>query len=439
MRTMPNAEKDFFQKSRILSCFLFSTLILMTATPASASQYVAASQVFGGANSTFTGPESYARHLCTLPGGSNVSYERFEPWPDTPGNFNAYCRFVDDKVRPVPFSTFYKCPENTTQLFNEDRGLCRKNYSDDALNGGKPNSCEGNPVNVATGKKYEYAVDLMYTKSPLLSIRRSFTQNRWWFSFDRALVTPKKQIESWLPFAEIHEYTSSDGRLLTQAKFLSDSPGFKAMTFPATENREEYSTVTLENGTVEYFDSGPRIERIEATNGDTLEYVYDNANNTVTITSNRGDIALINYASIEVNGPNGETFNTRIYTDITVNGTTINYEYDAYGKLTRVIYEDNSTIEYQYTGDYLTGIIDENNHQRSTWTYNDKGLVASSMSAGGVDLHTFTYDRFDPSDYIGTASVTDSLGRVTNYAYQRIAGLRRITNVSGEESINCPA
>ena len=94
-----------------------------------------------------------------------------------------------------------------------------------------------------------------------------------------------------------------------------------------------------------------------------------------------------------------------------------------------------SQFHYEVPGkpDLLTGITDERGVRYASWAYDDQGRAISSEHAGGADRVSVTYN----SD--GTVSVLNELGKVANYSFQNIKGVRRITAIDGEPSLNCPS
>lgn len=416
---------------------IFYLFVVALSPTVQASNYISAQQYFGYAPNDFTSASAYGQWLCQNPNG--WGFIGLEPWPTVPGNYNARCDDPDYAYdRYIPFSTRYRCPDPTK--YNLSGMKCIVNFAEDDRMAGEPEMCDANPVNVATGKKFERVVDWAHTKSPLLSVTRTYSNNKWHFNFDREIAGTFINSESdGIAGPVIYNYKRKDGKWLRQSDGFSFTEGFSispAYGFAASYPEERIYEVSLPDGSVERFDVNVRILDIANRSGDVVTYTWDVPNYHLSITSNRGDIVNIQYSLIQVDSfP--EPYTVRVYDQINVNGSSIYYEYNDQGLITSVIYPDNSTVQYKYTDGRLTKAIDENNNA-STWTYNGEGLVATSVKAGGIDSHTFSYTNFNSTDYQGTVSVTDSLGRVTNYKYRRIGGVRKIIEVTGDASLNCP-
>ncbi len=124
---------------------------------------------------------------------------------------------------------------------------------------------------------------------------------------------------------------------------------------------------------------------------------------------------------------------------LTAPGVQITYGYNANKRLTAV----NKTLGGQATqrlfhyedtrnNALLTGITDERGVRYATWSYDDQGRATTSEHANGAERIAIEYS----SD--GSASVTNELGKVANYQFQTILGVKRITAIEGEPSANCP-
>lgn len=124
----------------------------------------------------------------------------------------------------------------------------------------------------------------------------------------------------------------------------------------------------------------------------------------------------------------------------TAPGVSIAYTYDGTARLLTVAKTtgtETGTRTYHYENPtyprFLTGITDERGVRYATFTYDSLGRAISSTHAAGADLTQVAYNAD------GTATVTNPLGKEAIYHFTVINGVKRITQIEGEPSPNCPA
>src|SRR6185369_16508716 len=75
---------------------------------------------------------------------------------------------------------------------------------------------------------------------------------------------------------------------------------------------------------------------------------------------------------------------------------TVQFGYDAQGRLATVTNSDNTTQQYLYENtsfpNALTGLIDESNSRFSSWGYDTQGRATSTSEAGGAGATTLVYN-----------------------------------------------
>lgn len=122
-------------------------------------------------------------------------------------------------------------------------------------------------------------------------------------------------------------------------------------------------------------------------------------------------------------------------TGISVDGKTTRFAYNSNGMLSSIRHPDNTTRQYHYEDTRfpgsLTGITDERNKRYASWAYDDKARAIFSEHAGGADKTLLVFN-----DNAST-TVTNPLGKRTQYFYSFIAGANRIVRVEGEPTANC--
>ena len=107
------------------------------------------------------------------------------------------------------------------------------------------------------------------------------------------------------------------------------------------------------------------------------------------------------------------------------------YEYDAFGRLTHVVYPNGRTVTYAY--DELNRIVMETSHGSGTYhiRYDSDGRCVETTGEGGYGRTLLTYN---PN--ARTTEVTDSMGAVTRYEYNEHGQITRLTTPGGGVSTN---
>jgi len=219
------------------------------------------------------------------------------------------------------------------------------------------------------------------------------------------------------------------------------SPWVYAGTFdkPSAEGRVMDNSATQLTKTT-YNSVGNPTSVIDPVGNQTF---YDYDTNQIDVlrvrqkTSASTDITLAQYTYSPLHLP-------LTYTD--ANGQVTNYTYNAAGQ--RLTSTDalghTTTYNYSATG-YLTSIIDANGNTTATFTYDTADRIATRADAVGNVL-SYQYDNLnrltritypDTTFYkyqwnkLDLASMTDRLGRITQYAYDANRNLIAITDPAG--------
>jgi|APLak6261658528_1056013.scaffolds.fasta_scaffold00207_1 RHS repeat-associated protein len=169
------------------------------------------------------------------------------------------------------------------------------------------------------------------------------------------------------------------------------------------------------------------------------ETQYNYANNQIDLLSVAQKTATNTYATLAQATYNAQHLPTSS-TDAA--GQTTRYSYNAAGQLIQLTNPLNQVTRYNYnTQGYLTSVINANGNTELTLTYNN-GQVATRTDSEGHILR-YSYDNLDRLTAVtypdGTsqtiswnkldkASVTDRLGRVTQYQYDANRNLIRVTD-----------
>lgn len=278
-------------------------------------------------------------------------------------------------------------------------------------------SCQGNPINIAVGNKYQIEVDYASALSPHLRFERAYNSfdGYWRHNYsDRLIIS-----------ADAIRLIRADGREVD----------FSLSGTTATPEADERGKLELDGGVWTYSNDRQEV------------YQFDQQGRLVALRSPDGRSLAIGYSGDEITvaSDTGEdiTFTQDVKFQplmLSAQGVEITYNYDSDWRLLNVqknhagaiterafLYEDTTYPRF------LTGIVDENGDHYASWSYDASGRAVSSSHADGADSVTVVYNAD------GSTSVTNSLGKVTNYHYQVINGIKKVVEIDGEPSANCPS
>jgi RHS repeat-associated protein len=347
--------------------------------------------------------------------------------------FNPVCRYpnqilapyLGSETLPPPQIRVY-CKEDSTQAYPY------KNL-------GRPHHCPvGNPINQATGLKYQEEVDYRSPTPDGLNFVRYYnsyaplpikgTSPHWRHTYSREIVKIDKTT------VIVHR---PDGKSL---HFSYRNEGWVAQP-DVTDRLEErlddqgkrtgwrYETA---QDSVESYDALGRLQTIRLRSGRTLTLNYDARDQLLAVTSDAGRTLNFTYDTAY-----------RLATLTDPAGGVYRYTYDTRGNLSSVRYpdetpqddSDNPVRTYLYEDPNfphaLTGIVDENNARFATWTYDAQGRAVLSEHAGGADRVELTYNAD------GSTTVTDALGAARTYAFTTQHGVVKPTSVTGDPCRSC--
>jgi YD repeat-containing protein len=379
--------------------------------------------------------------------------------PNFPNGGNTMTYYGGSSAKkPTPQS----CPPGTTAFL----GLCVV----DAPKGKGPcpdcDAQQGNPVNIATGNKYQseqiyraaaggLALVLTYNSQLGASYFQKGPFGKRWSApyFARlrdsgqglvAVERPEgRELEFRAPasgdlFVADADVTAKLERLMSGATLLgwnltlADGDQIEEHDGPASKLRGNRGTLVrirdraLVEHTMTYSTSSTPVSVAPETGllisvsdrfGRQLSFTYDTSRRVVTMTDPGGGTYQFQY-----DGPSGPA---------------------GANNLTKVTFPDGKTRVYFYAEaahinggatcatpspalpNALTGLQDENGVRFATWTYDCQGRATSSEHAGGVEHHTFTY----ATDH---SVVTDPLGtsRTVDIPAQRVLGMAYTTGTT---------
>lgn len=337
---------------------------------------------------------------------------------------------------------------------------------------GPPDCCEGNPVNAASGNKFQAESD--YKGNGLLPLNWVRTYNSagtpgpkmnvaaggsaggdspfspdqpcyphscgvgeggnvvvpvttvgsvsnspigigWRHTYDRTLVTQTSDVTT----ATLNRH---DGKAFTfqliGTAWVPDAGDTVTSLVKMTDGSGQLSgwQYTNDQNELETYDAAGKLLSIRSPGG-WLQTMHYNAHGLLdSVTDSAGRTLTISYDAAgrvsELKDP--------------ANGSYL-YEYNASGSLIKVTYPDMHVRQYVYENttflNALTGIVDENGARFATWTYDvTTGKAISSEHANSAGKVTFTF---------GTAanSVTDAGGATRSYAIQVINGYSKVRSI----------
>ncbi len=290
--------------------------------------------------------------------------------------------------------------------------------------------CGGNPVMLASGKKFQHESDFSIPND-LLAIERFYYQTqthkgvfgaKWLSNFDYSLKINRD--DAGMPV------TATLIRPNGQQKFLyrdtNNNQWFETTDKFALFARSSTGVWTYksDDGTSENYDDSGRITMRSTKPGQTLHYRYFDGK-LVQVVSQSGRVLTLAYNSIglisQITTPDQQVYR---------------YEYSESRLLSKVTSPDQTKRSYFYEDarhpDALTAIsINDKNYAK--WRYDEFGRAILSQHAKGAERTLFEYNDDD------STTVTNPLGKKTTYHFTTLNGKKLPTTIEGHESGVCYA
>ncbi len=332
-------------------------------------------------------------------------------------------------------------------------GMCRVDSS--------PPIGAGNPVNMATGNKYQrvpllakagpngIGFDLNYNSQSLVK----YAWQKWTHSFQRilsgtlALALSHETGMSPLPHARFVSIRAQrpDGKVFTFWNLLDWSAGTTEQTVwygdPSsavrlfTINDESTGQATaLElrstQGETERYALDGQLQAIVQRDGSVLHMHYDAYDRLQQVTNEFGRALTLEYDGaklVSVMSPDG-----RIHAQ----------SYDATGNLESVEFPDSTAeqgdnprrmflYEDERFPSHLTGVIDERGARYATWSYDEEGRAVSSVHADGVEAFGFIYYAN------GSTTVVDTSERERHYVFSNENSIIKLVSSASKSCASC--
>lgn len=323
-------------------------------------------------------------------------------------------------------------------------------------------SCDqtGNPINTATGNKFQIEPDFTWGNGLVFS--RTYNGNDktqqglgvgWRHNFMSRILFIKNAPPSGgtpdtgPPFAPHPDWLAYYGRpnFTTESNsyYVLERENGKAFSFDINGKPEAISATNpyeliianggfiVKNGSsTEKYDESGRLLSIISANGESLTLNYNLQNKLNFVSNSRGQQLSFDYGD------------SAYLQQIKSNGIAIiSYVYDK-GQPSKVNYIDNNSRQYLYEDSRnlfsLTGIVDESGQRFASWAYNEQGQAISSEHAGGVDKFTLNFGG-DPASGTRWTEETDPLGSVRRYQFKLVAGTWRLQAKDQPGGAGCSA
>ncbi|WP_213881946.1 DUF6531 domain-containing protein [Pseudomonas sp. dw_358] len=297
-------------------------------------------------------------------------------------------------------------------------GLPDKPYACPVLNSPLPSSSIGNPINLATGNKYQEEEAFTLGAASIIKVSQFYNSfyGAWTHSYSDRL------------------YISDDSAFLvlsdnSQTIFSAGSNGYTSKTDAGTlVGNDSGWLYSSPDGISRQFNADGRLISIQYPDGRMIHVSYSGT--VLTIDDGVAQATITedyNFQMIKATTGN-----------ITVAYQFVNNGLNRYTNLqsaTKTIDDKFTTRTYVYDSTQygkLTGIVDERGIQYATWGYDPNGRANMSQHAGEAGKVTLTYN---PD---GSTTVVNALGKTSIYKFQVVNGVNHIVAIQGQPSPNCP-
>lgn len=386
---------------------------------------------FGLVSSYTSPPSGTASSFVNVTTDSNGIAKAYVELGTIGGSFTVTATSSSAPIDPPQHSTnpVFSITSEKTELDGIDE---EKNQGESR--GGKKDPCVnvGNPINVATGNKFQKEVDLIGTSaSPLEFIRYyNLTESEseslgssWRHTYDRTLsVTKEGNGQNAIVYAYIKR---PDGRAFTLVDSGNGFIGEADIYFQLVKKRGKWELTTAKD-TVELYDGKGVLLSITDSKGNVLDLDYDIDKLLISVVSSSNELLEFRYDATGL--LIGIDYWASNPDPAIAQSLSWSFGYTD-SKLTSVNNPDGSQRQYHYENtNYphaLTGITDERGVRYATWEYDETGIGASSFHGLGANRVDIAYD------VNGLRTVTDSLGNVTDYGVMAQLGQGILTDREG--------
>jgi len=222
-------------------------------------------------------------------------------------------------------------------------------------------------------------------------------------------------------------FPDSDGSFVSQAAApisMTDRYG-NTLTFVRPSNGNLTQLISPNGRSISFsYDSSNRVTQAQDHGGRIVKYVYDAGGRLAQVTDPNGGVTNYTY----------DAFNEMLTIQDARGISYLTNQYDSAGRVVTQTQADNSTFQFAYTTDPVTGNITQTDltDPRGTitrTTFDVNGYTASTTFAlGKLEQQTTIYTN-DPNTNL-VNSVIDALGRETDYTYDAMGNIASVTTMA---------
>jgi RHS repeat-associated protein len=287
--------------------------------------------------------------------------------------------------------------------------------------GAMPQDSVGEPINVTNGNTYLQQTDYSLPGAgPATNITRTYNSvfqrsglfgKGWSTDYDEALQIYTSTFVRWFRAdGQATNFMRSSG----SGPFAPVEGDFHGSL---TQNGDSSFTLSFKDGSVHRFSSAGKLLSLVDING-----------NQTTLTYTSGKLASIMDPFGRVVTATTDS-SGRVLTLTDGIGKFATYVYGSSGELTSVTYADTSAFHFSYTtanGNLALGsMTDALGNVVESHTYDAQGRALTSEKQGGVEHYSLGYVSDTETD------VTDALGHITKYFFDKSKGRNVVTQVQG--------
>jgi RHS repeat-associated protein len=291
----------------------------------------------------------------------------------------------------------------------------------DGENAGACDRCNGSvgePINVSNGNMFlpqtDYALPSI---GPAINVTRTFNSDsqstglfgRGWSSqYDESIAVYDNSLT---------RFNQGDGRAIYLGRPVGSSGAYSPLEgdFHGQLSQTGGFTLTMKDGSVEQFNSSGKLLSQADRNGNQTTLGYDPNGKLASITDPFGRVLTV------TTNTNGQVLSVS-----DAMGLIATYTYGAGAELLSVTYADNSAFHFSYDANFrLTIVTDALGNVLESHSYDGQGRALTSEKQNGVEHYSLNYVSDTETD------VTDALGRITKYTFDKSKGRNVVTRVEG--------
>ncbi|UAW96913.1 hypothetical protein KEM63_08640 [Halopseudomonas nanhaiensis] len=300
----------------------------------------------------------------------------------------------------------------------------------------------GNPINIATGNKYQQEVDYQGSGEFPLAFIRAYNSHAtdeagslgsgWQHNYERRITAHDDGRMRVVREDGRRHYFRQDG----QRWIATDN---NVDTFEGVYRQDELLGWTYRPGTggAEQYDAQGRLLSIEHVHGQRQQLEYNEEGQLASVSDAYGQRVRFQYSGqrlVRVDTPDGQALQ---FGYDTFNGNLLTVTQGKPGLLDRLRRStlDGPARTYHYEDTdfphYLTGITDEAGRRYATWAYDNLGRAVLSEHGQGVERITVEY-------LANKTFITNAAGKTATYHLIEQKGVKRLSRIEGDATPYCP-